>query len=367
MGNVDQPPNPSSPPTFADARNPSKNEFSSKNSFRAEAMLKELIEKEELIQTDLSNNVEEYSQKNHNPVGCPRLQATCTKCCPLGYSRGDDGCLMCKCNFSGLYEGDILVSKKNYPSLLVRYGKVPKPDEKKARGGQVDNDMEWPKVGAHVRVPYTFDSIYGYKLDQITEAMRNFHAKTCVRFVERSDESDFVRFNGKTRGCKSYVGRQGGEQEIKIADGCEYMLGTIIHEMMHTLGFWHEQSRGDRDEHVTIVWENILPDMTSEFDKQEQGWESYGSPYDKSSVMHYGGSAFRKAAGLHTILDKESGKPIRHQRRDFSAEDVRQINLKFNCTDYIEKSTTPASLTDTNTLAATTTIAATTTAATTVS
>ena len=56
----------------------------------------------------------------------------------------------------------------------------------------------------------------GYKLDQITEAMRNFHAKTCVRFVERSDENDFVRFNGKTRGCKSYVGRQGGEQEVSF-------------------------------------------------------------------------------------------------------------------------------------------------------
>ena len=52
-------------------------------------------------------------------------------------------------------------------------------------------------------------------------------------------------------------------EQIKIADGCEYMLGTIIHEMMHTLGFWHEQSRGDRDEHVTIVWENILPGESS--------------------------------------------------------------------------------------------------------
>ena len=54
------------------------------------------------------------------------------------------------------------------------------------------------------------------------------------------------------------IGRRSGKQQISIGSGCEHK-GHVLHELMHTVGFMHEQSRKDRDRYVEVSWENIEP------------------------------------------------------------------------------------------------------------
>ena len=59
--------------------------------------------------------------------------------------------------------------------------------------------------------------------------------------------------------------------------------------MGHAIGFFHEQSRPDRDRFVDIVEENILAPNLFNFDQlPESRINSMDVPYDLRSVMHYG-------------------------------------------------------------------------------
>lgn len=43
---------------------------------------------------------------------------------------------------------------------------------------------------------------------------------------------------------------------MSLSSGCE-VRSIILHEFMHVIGFYHEQERVDRDEHIKVNWSNI--------------------------------------------------------------------------------------------------------------
>ena len=60
----------------------------------------------------------------------------------------------------------------------------------------------------------------------------------------------------------------------------------MAHEVGHAMGFWHEQSRTDRDDHVAIKMDNIIEDNKHNFDKHDTN--NFEVKYDYGSDMHYG-------------------------------------------------------------------------------
>ncbi|GIY85431.1 zinc metalloproteinase nas-15 [Caerostris darwini] len=165
-------------------------------------------------------------------------------------------------------------------------------------------------------------------------AAMEFARNTCVRLVPRSNETDYVSlFRGN--GCYSMVGRMGGEQKLSLANACD-QVGIVIHEFMHALGFWHEQSRIDRDKYVTILWDNILPGTENNFQKYTSYvQQTLDEEYDYASLLHYSRRAFSRNS-LPTVEPKNIvGNFIIGQRFGFSRTDIRKINKLYNCTDYM--------------------------------
>ncbi|WP_247666535.1 M12 family metallopeptidase [Aquimarina sp. MMG015] len=162
---------------------------------------------------------------------------------------------------------------------------------------------------------------------RITNAIAHWESKTALRFVPRTNQSNYVYFKNGS-GCSSYVGRIGGRQDITLANGCS--TGNTIHEIGHAIGLWHEQSRKDRDQYIRVVFENIQSGREFNFKtyiEQGQDGNEYTSNLDLGSIMMYGSYAFSKN-GQPTIT-RINGDTYNAQRNGLSDSDVIGINKMY--------------------------------------
>ncbi|KAB7494434.1 Zinc metalloproteinase nas-13 [Armadillidium nasatum] len=119
--------------------------------------------------------------------------------------------------------------------------------------------------------------------------------------------NNFIFFDNS---CYSYVGRIGGPQTVAYPQWCINSFGSVLHELYHALGFFHEQSRPDRDKYVTINHNNIQSGKEHNFEKYNTDFvTTFGVNYDYSSVMHYHSTAFSKN-GKRTIVTKKTKKQL---------------------------------------------------------
>ncbi|XP_064648122.1 zinc metalloproteinase nas-15-like [Lineus longissimus] len=194
------------------------------------------------------------------------------------------------------------------------------------RNGIINRNQLWPNGVVH----YTIDRGFSSRdIANINAAIADYNRYTCIKWVKRTNQRAYVRiFVGG--GCFSSIGMSGGRQDLSLGQGCTGKA-TVIHEMLHALGFVHEQSRTDRDDHIIVQWNNIQQDMRFNFNKHGSNYISLlNTPYDYGSVMQYGRKAF-SFNGRDTMVPRRAGVAQLGQRIGFSKLDIERVNKLYSC------------------------------------
>ena len=225
-----------------------------------------------------------------------------------------------------IFEGDIILEKVGPPdpritplvggdSLGVAYGQY-----------------LWPEVGNQYQIPYVIASGSG-NLTNLNSAISQFNNTfSNIQFVPRTTEPDYVNFyfdpNDNSAQCEATVGRAGGEQAVGGSGGSfnPCTVGTILHEMGHTVGLWHEQSRADRDTYVSVNYGNLIKGSISNFNQIYDNARQT-TLFDYASIMEYPAFAFSRNGGP-AIESIPAGIPLSNLN-GYTAADIDGIERLY--------------------------------------
>lgn len=215
---------------------------------------------------------------------------------------------------------------KDVPFLLVE------GDIRPHRSRSVNNcpSCLWQKSpDGIVRVPFIVSSAFtNFEITMFNTAMKEYEVMTCVQFVNRTTENDYLYIDSGS-GCWSYVGKIRGAQTVSLSLGSSIKYNLIQHELMHNLGFYHEHTRSDRDKYINILWQNISPGYASIFYLDSGNTQNI--PYDYNSIVHYNRYAFSAVSGQPSMVPKGDPTIPMGQAIGLSDLDVMRVNSIYNC------------------------------------
>ncbi|XP_048590041.1 MAM and LDL-receptor class A domain-containing protein 2 isoform X3 [Nematostella vectensis] len=219
-----------------------------------------------------------------------------------------------------MYQGDIILDPEQERMIKNR--------NRNKRNAVRSKSSLWTSRVIPIYVPSHMSHIE----QNLADAIVQLQSHTCLKFVHYSGQANFIHITN-TNGCSSKIGKmyyQTGPQTLSLGSGCN-QVGVILHELLHAVGFWHEQSRSDRDKYVRINWENILDGFADQFDKYgSQTIDDIGMDYDYKSIMHYSRKAFTKN-GNPTIEAIHDPNMEFSNGNILSPKDIIEINALYDC------------------------------------
>jgi astacin (peptidase family M12A)/IPT/TIG domain-containing protein/dockerin type I repeat protein len=190
----------------------------------------------------------------------------------------------------------------------------------------------WPRVGNQYQIPYVIDPASG-NLTNLNTAISQFNSTfSNIKFVARTAQTDYVNFyfdpNDNSGQGEASIGHEGGEQQVLGAGGsfnpCSVL--TILHEMGHVVGLWHEQSRSDRDSYISISYTNVIKGSFFNFDQVYDNAQQT-TLFDYASLMQYGAFTYSRNGGPVTETIP-AGIPLSNTT-GYSAADIDGIQRLY--------------------------------------
>lgn len=244
------------------------------------------------------------------------------------------------------------------------------------RGAAVSN-KKGCRGGWAPKIKFVIDSSIESKRSEILKAISMIEASTYIKFEEgypnvpieansvapeirdsmTIDDRDksyiFFKSNGAADTC--YSSGIGTRTSIKITSDKNANIialstltwanyGVVVHEILHALGMWHEQSRQDRDNYININYDNIEPNNEWYYsllgirDGNKYQFDKHGYDigiFSFDSIMLYSSWSFSKN-GLPVMTDK-NGNAFYSQRNHLGATDIETLNYLFPKESYIYK------------------------------
>lgn len=163
-------------------------------------------------------------------------------------------------------------------------------------------DSDPAHVDAHAQKPMPWPGgVVPYDLSKLTDAQQAMARRGMQRwadtganitFVARSNQVEYVNFTGQTSAGNntSHVGFQPGARSDVNITSFWWQQGEWMpaHELGHVLGLFHEHARWDRDQYITVHYENIKPGREADYDwVPKTNWLVSSTAYDYYSIMHY--------------------------------------------------------------------------------
>ncbi|KAM4567460.1 meprin A subunit beta-like [Fundulus diaphanus] len=200
-----------------------------------------------------------------------------------------------------------------------------------ARSGTLGKDYQWKSP-----VPYVLDESLDLNTKGvIMRALDQFRLKSCIDFKPRDSEEYYIKFLDYY-GCWSYIGRLiANGQDISISPYCD-SLGSVEHLILHTLGFYHEELRHDRDDYVRIDFDKVIKGFELDFTKISSDLSTtHDVPYDYLSVMHSDKNYLSKGNGSTIITKDPKFQDMIGQRMAMSPSDAQELNLLYKCNSTV--------------------------------